>query len=111
MTTSQADHSLPLPPGRSGLPVIGETLGFLTDPTFADKRHEQYGNIFRTHVFGRPSIFLVGADAIRFLLLHENQYFAISWPASTKALLGPASLSMQQGSVHQHRRKLLAQAF
>lgn len=111
MTTSPSANSFPLPPGRSGLPFIGETLGFLNDPSFADKRHKQYGNIFRTHVFGSPTIFLVGADAIRFLLLHENEYFAINWPPSTKALLGSASVSVQQGSVHQHRRKLLAQAF
>jgi cytochrome P450 len=102
---------LPLPPGRSGLPVIGETIGFLTDPDFADKRHQQYGEIFRTHLFGRSTIYLSGADAVRFLLLNENHYFVTSWPPSTKALLGPASLSVQQGSVHQTRRKLLAQAF
>lgn len=100
-----------LPPGRSGLPAIGETLGFLKDPNFADKRHKQYGNIFRTHLFGRPTVYLSGADAVRFLLLHENQYFVTSWPPSTKALLGAASLSVQQGSTHQQRRKLLSQAF
>lgn len=103
--------NLPLPPGRLGLPLIGETVGFLTDPDFADKRHQQYGPIFRTHLFGRPTIYLSGAEVVRFLLLNENQYFVSSWPSSTRALLGPASLSVQQGSVHQTRRKLLAQAF
>lgn len=111
MTTSHTAHSLPLPPGRSGLPIIGETIGSFRDPDFADKRHKQYGNIFRTSLFGRPTIFVTGADAIRFVLLHENQYFVASWPPSTKALLGPASLPVQYGSVHQQRRKLLAQAF
>jgi retinoid hydroxylase len=104
-------NSLPLPPGRSGLPVIGETLGFLQDPDFANKRRQQYGNIFRTHLFGSPTIYLAGADAIRFVLLNENQYFVTSWPPSTKALLGAAAISVQQGSVHLNRRKLLAQAF
>jgi retinoid hydroxylase len=111
MTISQPANSFLLPPGRSGLPLIGETLGFLNDSDFANKRHNQYGNIFRTHLFGRSTIFLAGADAVRFLLLHENQYFVASWPPSTKALLGPASISAQQGSVHQQHRKLLAQAF
>lgn len=111
MTSPPATHSLPLPPGRSGLPVVGETRGFLTDPNFADKRHKQYGDIFRTQLFGQPTIYLAGAEAVRFLLLHENQYFVTSWPTTTKTLLGPASLSVQQGSTHQLRRKLLAQAF
>ncbi|HEY9661837.1 MAG TPA: cytochrome P450, partial [Allocoleopsis sp.] len=51
------------------------------------------------------------ADAVRFLLLNENHYFVSSFPPTTRALLGPASLSLQQGSTHQQRRKLLAQAF
>lgn len=111
MTSSHTAASPPLPPGRSGLPAIGETISFLKDPDFANQRHKQYGNIFRTNLFGRSTVYVAGADAVRFLLLHENQYFVTSWPASTKALLGPAALSVQQGSVHQDRRKLLAQAF
>lgn len=91
--------------------MIGETIGFLKDPDFANKRHKQYGSIFRTNLFGRPTIYISGADAVRFVLLNENQYFVISWPGSASALLGPASLSVQQGSFHQKRRKLLAQAF
>lgn len=46
-----------------------------------------------------------------FVLSHENQYFVVSWPPSTKALLGPLSLALQTGSEHQNRRKLLYQAF
>lgn len=111
MTTSDATHTLPLPPGHSGLPVIGETIGFLRDPNFASKRHKRYGDIFRTSLFGRPTIYFAGADAVRFLLLNENHYFVSSFPPTTKALLGAASLSLQQGSTHQQRRKLLAQAF
>jgi cytochrome P450 len=109
--TATSASTLPLPPGRSGLPLIGETISFLKDPDFASKRHRQYGDVFRTHLFGSPTAYVAGADAIRFLLLNENQYFISTWPPSTKTLLGPASLPTQQGSVHQNRRKLLAQAF
>jgi retinoid hydroxylase len=111
MITSHPTNSLPLPPGRSGLPVIGETLNLLQDPDFAKKRCDRYGNIFRTHLFGTPTIYLAGAEAVRFVLLNESQYFVTSWPPSTKALLGAAAISVQQGSVHLQRRKLLAQAF
>jgi retinoid hydroxylase len=108
--TLKAD-SLPLPPGRLGLPFIGETLGFLRDPQFAQKRHQQHGDIFKSNLLGRPTIFVRGATANRFVLNHENQYFVVSLPPSTKALLGSLSLSLQTGAEHQARRKLLSQAF
>ncbi len=109
--TRSSSGSLPFPPGNLGLPFIGETVGFLQDPDFADKRHKRYGEIFKTCLFGSPTVYLSGAEAIRFVLLNEDQYFAIRWPPSTSTLLGPASLAVQKGSEHQQRRKLLAQAF
>jgi cytochrome P450 len=103
--------TLPLPPGNLGLPVLGETLDFFRDPRFAQKRHEQYGAIFKTRLLGKNTIFVKGPEAIQYVLLHENQYFVAGWPPSVKALLGPLSLVLQQGSVHIQRRKLMAQAF
>ncbi|MBD2775693.1 cytochrome P450 [Iningainema tapete] len=111
MTSTQSESKLPLPPGNLGLPFVGETISFLRDPDFANKRHKQYGAIFKTQLFGRPTIYMSGAEANRFLFTNENQYFSISWPYSTKVLLGPASLSVQTGGLHQKRRKLLSQAF
>jgi cytochrome P450 len=101
----------PVPPGKFGLPVIGETLDFFRDPDFAKKRHQQYGEVFKTRLLGSPTVFLKGADATRFVLTHENEYFQVSWPGSVKALLGPLSLALQTGHMHKQRRKLLVQAF
>ncbi|TAF00242.1 MAG: cytochrome P450 [Oscillatoriales cyanobacterium] len=100
-----------LPPGSFGLPLMGDTLNFLRDSQFAKKRHQQYGKIFKTSIFGQPTVFMCGQEANLFVLSHENQYFVVSWPASTKALLGPLSLALQTGADHQNRRKLLYQAF
>src|SRR4028119_1575962 len=100
-----------LPPGSLGLPIIGDTLNFLQDSQFAKKRHLQYGPIFKTSIFGQPTVFMSGQEANLFVLSNENQYFVASFPASTKALLGPLSLSMQTGANHINRRKLLFQAF
>lgn len=33
-------QSYPLPPGNLGLPILGETLSFLQDRNFANKRHK-----------------------------------------------------------------------
>ena len=104
-------NPLLLPPGSFGLPLIGDTINFLRDSQFARKRHQQYGPIFKTSILGQPTIFLYGPEANQFVLANENQYFTVSWPPSTKALLGPLSLALQTGSDHQKRRKLLYQAF
>jgi retinoid hydroxylase len=101
----------PLPPGEFGLPILGETLSFFRDAQFAQKRHQKYGAIFKTRLLGSPTIFMRGVEANRFVLTHENQFFVVNWPPSTKALLGSLSLALQTGDVHQKRRKLLAQAF
>lgn len=100
-----------LPPGSLGLPILGETIAFLSERNFAIQRHQKYGHIFKTSLFGQPTLFLQGADGNRFILGHENEYFQISWPTSVEKLLGPLSLALQTGHTHVSRRKLLAQAF
>jgi cytochrome P450 len=101
----------PLPPGSSGLPILGETIQFFTDRRFAAKRREKYGPVFRTNLFGQPTVLIYGADANRFLLSNENKYFAATWPRSVEILLGPASLAVRTGDFHASRRRLLYQAF
>jgi retinoid hydroxylase len=103
---------LPLPPGKSGLPWIGETISFLTDPDFATKRRQQYGAIFRTHIIGRPTVVMSGAAANKFILSTHFDKFSWrdGWPDNFKELLG-ASLFLQEGAEHQRNRKLLMPAF
>ncbi|MGD1913381.1 MAG: cytochrome P450, partial [Rivularia sp. (in: cyanobacteria)] len=101
----------PLPPGNFGLPIIGETIGFIRDSDFTDKRYKKYGSIFKTRIFGNPTVVMIGSEANRFLFTNDNKYFSGQWPRSTKILLGPGSLSIQMGSTHQKRRKILSQAF
>ncbi len=61
-------QDLPLPPGSSGLPLIGETLSFVFDKNFADKRIKKYGKIFRTNILGQPTVVMSGTDANEFIL-------------------------------------------
>lgn len=111
MTSNNTINSLPLPPGNLGLPVIGESLDFLRDPNFTRKRQEKYGRVFKTHIFGQPTIIAMGADANKYIFSNENKYFTNNFPKSTRKLLGKASLSNQVGIEHQKRRKILSQAF
>lgn len=100
-----------VPPGQLGLPLIGETIDFFRDRDFASKRFARYGPVFKTNIFGRTTIFCRSIASNRLILANESKYFQVSWPPSTRALLGPLSLALQSGREHASRRKLLAQAF
>lgn len=105
-------NPLPLPPGRRGLPLLGETLSFLRSPlAFNQERRARFGDVFRTHLFGAPTVFLAGADANRWIFAGENDYLQNRWAAPVRRLLGPRSLSMIAGEEHRERRKVLAPHF
>ncbi|MEL6929702.1 MAG: cytochrome P450 [Cyanobacteria bacterium J06600_6] len=111
MTNNSTINSLPEPPGEKGLPLIGETISFFTDPNFNRKKQEKYGRIYQTNIFGNPTVISIGADANTFLFRNENKYVVSTWPKSTRILLGKESLAVNSGSFHTSRRKLLYQAF
>ncbi|MBD2186348.1 cytochrome P450 [Planktothrix sp. FACHB-1375] len=110
--TTEARGSLPLPPGSFGLPLIGETVSFLRDRNFVNNRQKKYGPIFKTHIMGRPTVFMTGAEANRFILSSHMDRFSWreGWPDTFKELLGE-SLFLQEGAEHQRNRKLLMPAF
>ena len=105
-------HSLQLPPGSLGLPVLGETLSFLFDPQFIQKRFGQYGPIFKSRILGRPTVFMVGPEAVEFVLSTHMEHFSWreGWPDNFKQLLGE-SLFVQDGEEHRRNRRLMMPAF
>ncbi|KPQ35236.1 MAG: cytochrome P450 [Phormidesmis priestleyi Ana] len=107
-----APSTLPLPPGRLGLPWIGETLSFLRDPNFATKRQAQYGSLFKSRIIGQPTVFFCGPEANAFLLSSHADCFSWrdGWPGTFQELLGE-SLFLQEGETHLRNRRLLMPAF
>lgn len=100
---------LPLPPGSFGLPLVGEMLEFLRAPErFLQERRRRHGNIFRTHLLGAPTVFLLGPEAVRWIFAGENKYLRTRWSAGIRRLLGEQSLSMLTGEAHLERRRMLA---
>lgn len=101
-----------LPPGKFGLPLIGETLQFILDPQFVEKRYRKYGTMFKTHVLGKPAVFMMGSEAVEFLLSTGFEHF--SWrdgyPETFQQLLG-RSLFVQEGEEHRRNRRLIMPAF
>lgn len=112
MTTSSVPSDRPLPPGSFGLPLIGETLAFLFDRDFADKRQARYGAIFKTQLLGRKTVVMMGPEANRFVLSSHVEHFSWreGWPGTFRELLGE-SLFLQEGEQHRRNRKLLMPAF
>jgi retinoid hydroxylase len=102
----------PLPPGRSGLPLLGETLAFAKNPFgFIEERLAKHGRIFRTHVLGRKTVVVAGPEAAgRFIdgsvVLREG-----SMPPHVQELFGGRSLPLLDGDVHAARKRVVLQAF
>lgn len=103
---------LPLPPGSSGFPLMGETLAFLRGPqAFREERRKRHGNVFRTHLFGGPVVMMMGSDAARWVFAGENKYLHIRWGHGTRQVLPAHAITMLTGEEHQARRRLLAPHF
>lgn len=100
------------PPGSRGLPVLGETLPFLRDqPRYIADRVQRYGRVFYTHLFGRDTIALIGAEGNRFVLTEGMKAlrWKDGWPPTFPALIGDVLL-LQDGELHRKKRNLLMPA-
>lgn len=102
-----------LPPGRDGLPLLGETLDFAKNPFgFIEKRLAAHGGrIFRSSVLGRKTAVIAGADAAgRFIdpsaVMREG-----SMPPHVQELFGGRSLPLLDGEVHAARKREVLKAF
>ncbi|KAM6203885.1 cytochrome P450 26C1 [Sarcoramphus papa] len=104
--------ALPLPKGSMGWPFFGETLHWLLQGSrFHSSRRERYGNVFKTHLLGRPVVRVTGAENIRKILLGEHTLVSTQWPQSTQIILGSHTLLGSVGDLHRQRRKILARVF
>ncbi|MGQ4648507.1 cytochrome P450 [Lyngbya aestuarii] len=105
-------HSSQLPPGHYGLPLLGETLSFIFDRQFIEKHYRKYGAIFKTHILGKPTVFMVGPEPVEFVLSTHMDHFSWreGWPDNFKQLLGE-SLFVQDGEEHLRNRRLMMPAF
>ena len=109
------EESYELPPGQFGLPFIGESIEWLINPNFFQTRHAKYGNIFKTNLFSKPTVVLIGHEGNKFLFENEGKYFSdgmnLAVPTSTKRLMGSGSLVMQMGDEHKKNRRIVYKAF
>ncbi|XP_028324336.1 cytochrome P450 26C1 [Gouania willdenowi] len=110
--TRDKESSLPLPKGSMGWPLLGETFHWLLQGSnFHISRRERHGNVFKTHLLGKPVIRVTGAENIRKILLGEHSLVSTQWPQSTRIILGPNTLVNSTGELHKRKRKILAKVF
>ena len=102
----------PLPPGRGGLPLLGETLAFAKNPfRFVDDRLAAYGRIFRTHVLGRKTAVVAGPEAAGRFIDADVVMREGSMPPHVQELFGGRSLPLLDGDAHAARKRIVLQAF
>lgn len=78
---------------------------------FFTERQAKYGDIYRTHILGRPMIRVSGAGNIRSLLSKEPHQLAMSTPTSTKHIFGADSAVVVTGQKHRGLKKKLSTCF
>eukprot|EP00960_Hanusia_phi_P070550 767333-Hanusia_phi.AAC.3 len=111
-TKVSCSTELPLPPGRSGLPFLGETVPFLlnTEP-FLRHKFGKYGKIYRSHILGKPSVVVNGVNAMKFLAQNQGKLLRSTYPQSVVELLGPNVLPNSDGPNHERARQVIGKAF
>ncbi|KAK2978484.1 hypothetical protein RJ640_003238 [Escallonia rubra] len=104
-----------LPPGKMGLPWIGETMEFykaqrknLVFEKFLQPRIARHGKIFKTRLMGSPTVVVNGGEANRFFMTNEFKLVISSWPSSSVQLMGKDSIMEKQGEAHRFLRGVIA---
>src|SRR5664279_588124 len=104
----------PLPPGSNGLPLLGETLAFASNPfAFIHQRRARFGDVFRTSILGKPTVFIAGPTRAGIWLDETKVQREGAMPANLMALFGghPDIVPLLDGEAHAERKRSLLAAF
>ncbi|KAJ6378778.1 hypothetical protein OIU78_028911 [Salix suchowensis] len=99
-----------LPPGNMGWPFLGETFGYLKPYSatsigeFMEEHISRYGKIYKSSLFGEPTIVSADAGLNRFILQNEGRLFECSYPKSIGGILGKWSMLVLVGDMHRDMR-------
>ncbi|MBA2349985.1 MAG: cytochrome P450 [Solirubrobacterales bacterium] len=99
--------------GEPGLPVLGQTLGFLQNALGSARRlHERFGTVFWTHAFGTRLVLVVGPEGIETVLANREKAFSSErgWGYFIGAFFERGVMLMDLEE-HRHHRRIMQQAF
>ncbi|XP_011009161.1 PREDICTED: 3-epi-6-deoxocathasterone 23-monooxygenase-like isoform X2 [Populus euphratica] len=114
---SSSKYKTPLPLGTLGWPFIGETIDFVScaysdrPESFMDKRRRMYGKVFKSHIFGSPTIVSTDAEVSKFILQSDAKVFVPSYPKSLTELMGKSSILLINGSLQRRIHGLIGAFF
>lgn len=104
-----------LPPGRTGWPILGETLEFLStgwrghpEKFVFDRMFKYSQECFKTSILGEPVAFVCGPPGNKFLFSNENKFVTTWWPEAVNKVF-PTSLQTNSKEESKKMRKLLPQ--
>ncbi|CAL5444369.1 unnamed protein product [Camellia sinensis] len=96
--------------GNMGWPFFGETIGYLkpysatTIGEFMEQHISRFGKIYKSHLFGEPTIVSADAGLNKFILQNEGRLFECSYPRSIGGILGKWSMLVLVGDMHRDMR-------
>eukprot|EP01018_Ginkgo_biloba_P022153 Gb_19877 [translate_table: standard] len=109
-SSKKDDGEYKLPSGSSGWPfMIGETVSWYLcmsnnrPQQFAHDQQRLYGDIFRSHLFGKPIIVSVDPNFNKFVSQNEGKLFQARYPKSVVDLMGKYGMISVHGDL---QRKL-----
>jgi len=99
-------------PGNLGLPYLGETLTFLSNPfRFLEARQNRYGNVFKSRLLGRNIVFLAGLNGAEAFYDSQNISRADAHPFTLVDLFGGINMEMFDGPRHFALKSMALTAF
>ncbi len=100
----------PLPPGRFGMPWLGETLAIIrSNHGFYKDRLEKYGPVFRTRLFGNSFVVFSGHEAFHVFATDERIVRGDADPISAEQIF-LNSLALIDGPEHHVRKAVMLRA-
>ncbi|KAM3222823.1 hypothetical protein P3L10_022093 [Capsicum annuum] len=91
-----------VPPGSLGFPIIGQSLGMLramranTAEKWLEERVQKYGPVSKLSLFGKPTVFIYGQAANKFVFSSDDAVLTNQQTQSVKMILGDRCLSGTQ---------------
>ncbi|PRQ31770.1 putative taxoid 14-beta-hydroxylase [Rosa chinensis] len=110
---SREKSSERLPPGSLGLPLIGQSLDFLramranTAEDWLEQRIRKYGPVSKLSLFGKPTVFIHGQAANKFIFTSDGSTISAQQTESIRRILGERSISELSAEDHKRVRSAL----
>lgn len=100
-----------LPPGSLGIPIIGQSITFLRAmrANRADEwiweRVNKYGPVWKMNIFGKPTVFIHGTAANKFVYTTSSKVLSNKQIESFRKILGKRNLLELSGRDHKRVRE------